>query len=253
VVERTRAGGRVKAVIPVHLYGAPADMPSILGVAEEFALTVIEDCAQAHGAMLAGRRVGTWGHAAAFSFYPTKNLGAFGDGGAVVTSDPVLAEKVRSLREYGWKKRYDSEIPGMNSRLDELQAAILRAKLPFLDIENEQRRRIAKIYQTLQGTAGLAFQRGLQESNPVYHQFVVSTPQRESLRAWLDLSGIKTLVHYPVPVHRQRAFQGSAICVGSLANTEHAASSVLSLPIYPELPEEAAERVVSAIQGWEGK
>lgn len=240
--------GRRHAVVAVHLYGHPADLPAILDVARRRDLMVIEDCAQAHGAALGGRRVGTLGTIAAFSFYPTKNLGALGDGGAVVTADPALAERTCRLREYGWQTRYVSEIAGMNSRLDEIQAAILRVKLRHLDDENARRRRAAEIYTARLAASGLRLPEVRSDATHVWHQYVVRATQRDALRAALHGQGVGTLVHYPVPVHAQPAYRGRLpLDPAGLAHTEAAASEVLSLPMHGHLPEHDAERVASAI------
>jgi len=225
---------RLKAIIPVHLYGHPANMPAVMEIAGRYGLHVIEDCAQSHGAAIGARRTGAWGHLAAFSFYPTKNLGALGDGGAVATSDPVLAERVRLLREYGWKERYVSDEPGMNSRLDEIQAAVLRVKLRYLDSENARRGELAAAYGTALARAGLALPHVDANAFHVYHQYVVRSTQRDALRTLLRDRGVDTAIHYPAPVHRQPAYLGR-IRHGSLARTDQAAKAILSLPMYPEL------------------
>lgn len=240
-------GARPRAVVPVHLYGQPADMPAVLEAARRNGLMVVEDCAQAHGALLDGRRLGSWGDIAAFSFYPTKNLGALGDGGAVVTASPEMAARVRLLREYGWSERYVSSIPGFNSRLDELQAAPLRVKLRHLDAGNERRRAIAAIYdECLAGTA-LRLPAVGAGARHVYHQYAVLHPERDRLRAALREMGIGTLVHYPMPVHLQPAYRGSVPVAGSMEATERTAREVLSLPMFPELTDDAARRVCAAI------
>ena len=230
----------VGAIVPVHLYGYPADMPRVMEIARRRGIKVIEDCAQSHGASILDRKTGSWGDAAAFSFYPTKNLGAIGDGGAVVTNDPKTAARARSLREYGWKDRYVSEVPGMNSRLDEIQAAILRVKLRYLDAANERRRVIAAAYSAALGIAS-------PPPGHVYHQYVIRSARRDELQAHLREHGIGTLVHYPVPVHLQPAYRGR-IEHGPLPHSEQAAREVLSLPMYPELSAEAIERVCSALR-----
>ncbi len=239
--------GRTKAIIPVHLYGCPADMTPILTCAQEHGLAVIEDCAQAHGARYAGRQVGTLGDAAAFSFYPTKNLGAMGDGGAVATSRADVAERLRLLRQYGWRERYISDVPGLNSRLDELQAAILRVRLRHLDEENETRRRLAATYSD--NLSGLPLQLPAVRSGDrhVYHLYAIRTARREELRAHLRERGIGTAVHYPVPVHLQPAYARLGYGPGSLPVTEDAARSLLSLPLYPDLPADAPATVAEAI------
>jgi len=243
--------GKPKAVIPVHLYGHPADMPAILEISQRYGLYVIEDCAQSHGAALYGRKTGTWGHLAAFSFYPTKNLGAIGDGGMVVTNDPELAERVRLFREYGWRQRYISEHQGLNSRLDELQAAILRTKLFYLEEENQKRRSLAKIYEELLSNTSLMLPKCLPEANHVYHQYVVRSTRRDSLREFLQTRGISTIIHYPVPIHRQPAYEGRLRCVSSMQMTEKVANEILSLPMYPELNIEQLHHVAEAIILWD--
>jgi dTDP-4-amino-4,6-dideoxygalactose transaminase len=223
-------------------------MTAIADLARRFDLRVIEDCAQAHGAMIEGKRVGTIGDIAAFSFYPTKNLGALGDGGAVVTNDGDLAERARLLREYGWRERYVSEIAGMNSRLDELQAAILRVKLNRLDEENERRRRIARAYEENLSATSLQLPMRRGNVSHVYHQYVVRTGERDVLKARLKEQGIGTLIHYPVPVHLQPAYRNRVIVVsGGLPETERAAREVLSLPMFPQLTDEQVEIVCQAI------
>lgn len=234
---------RTRAVIPVHLYGCPADLNPILQIAREKNIFVIEDCSQAHGALYHGRKVGAWGDIAAFSFYPTKNLGAFGDGGAVTTNNADLAGKVRLLRQYGWKERYVSQVKGMNSRLDELQAAILRVKLRRLDEWNARRRELASLYLDLLHGAGLILPSQPVDSEHVFHQFVIRHPRRDALQAHLLAQGIHTLVHYPVPVHLQPAYANLNSMVGSLSKSERAAREALSLPLYPEMMEEQVRRV----------
>jgi len=236
--------GTPKAVIPVHLYGQPADMPAILELARRHGLYVIEDCAQSHGATLAGRMTGTWGDIAAFSFYPTKNLGALGDGGMVVTDDPALAERVRLLQQYGWRERNISDIPGGNSRLDELQAAILLVKLRHLDAENECRRRLAQSYHALIAETGFSLPEVRPGAAHVFHQYAICLPQRDALKIYLRRAGVGTIIHYPVPVHLQPAYQYRLSRVTSLSWTERVARQVLSLPIYPQMSD-AQARLVS--------
>lgn len=245
-------GGRLKAVVPVHLYGHPVDMSAIDEVARRYDLRVVEDCAQSHGATFRGKRTGTLGHIAAFSFYPTKNLGALGDGGLVATDAPELAEKIRLFREYGWKDRYVSAVKGQNSRLDELQAAVLRVKLPYLDAENETRRRIAAIYDSLLAETGLALPKTGSDVTHVFHQYVIRTPRRDALKTYLREKGIGTLIHYPVPVHRQPAYEGRSRGEEHLPNTQKIAGQILSLPMFPELREEQARTVVREIREWCG-
>ena len=243
-----RAGdAKPTAVVPVHLYGHPADLPRIGAIAAAHGLAVIEDCAQAHGATIGGRRVGALGVAAAFSFYPTKNLGAIGDGGAVATSDPRLAEQVRRLRQYGWRQRYVSEAPGKNSRLDELQAAILRVKLARLDTDNQRRRTLAAEYLRRLADAGLELPTVPAEGQCVWHQFVVRTPAREALRTHLAGAGIQTAVLYPVPIHRQPAYRDDGL---HLPVTEQACRELLCLPMHPGLGLADVELVCRHVLEW---
>ncbi|HKR65360.1 MAG TPA: DegT/DnrJ/EryC1/StrS family aminotransferase [Thermoanaerobaculia bacterium] len=227
---------RTKAIVPVHLYGRPANLDAIA----KLGVPIVEDCAQAHGATYNGKRVGSIGVIAAFSFYPTKNLGAIGDGGAVVTSDAELAKRVRLLREYGWAERYVSHIEGWNSRLDELQAAILRVKLRTLDDDNAKRRALAQRYDAALGP------NGPRDDGHVYHLYVIASDQRDALQAHLRERGIGALVHYPVPVHLQPAYR--AMNARPLPHTERAAQRVLSLPMYPELTNEDQQLVIDAVK-----
>lgn len=250
-IKTWRGEGKVKAITPVHLYGHPADMQAICDVARRHDLKVIEDCAQAHGATINGQKVGTFGDAAAFSFYPTKNLGALGDGGAVATNNPEVAERVRLLREYGWRERYVSDVAGFNSRLDEIQAAILRVKLKYLDEENARRREIARIYDELLASSSLHLPQRSGEVEHVYHQYVVRSDERDRLREHLSEQGIGALVHYPAPIHLQPAYRDRAgVHRGALPETERIARQVLSLPMHPHLTGEQVERVCEAIVGW---
>jgi dTDP-4-amino-4,6-dideoxygalactose transaminase len=237
---------RTRALLPVHLYGHPAAMPDLAAIARRHNLCLIEDCAQAHGARHGGRLVGTFGELAAFSFYPTKNLGAFGDGGAVLTSDARLAERLRHLRNYGQAQRYHHAERGVNSRLDELQAALLRVKLARLDDYNAERRRLAGHYRA--GLSGVGVPRADESLiHHVYHLFVVRHPARDRLRQRLLARGVETLVHYPVPVHLQPAYSDLGYRPGSLPATERAAREVLSLPLYVGLGEHRAARVIEAV------
>jgi dTDP-4-amino-4,6-dideoxygalactose transaminase len=239
----------IKAVIAVHLYGHPADIPAIAEIARPLGVHVIEDCAQAHGAMLHGRFVGSMSEVSAFSFYPTKNLGALGDGGMVVTSDPALAKRVRMLREYGWDRRYVSEFAGVNSRLDELQAAILRIRLPRLDAGNCRRAEIAAQYNRGLADTGLTLPGTMAGATHVYHQYVVRHPERNRLREQLQRKGVGTNIHYPVPVHRQPAYaSGCEMDPGGLEVTETYANEILSLPMYPELSEDEVDAVIDAVR-----
>jgi dTDP-3-amino-3,4,6-trideoxy-alpha-D-glucose transaminase len=236
---------RTRAIVPVHLYGQAADMEPILAIARARRLKVVEDCAQAHGATYHGRAVGALGDAAAFSFYPTKNLGALGDGGAVTTGDPEVARIVGELRNGGQSDRYRHDRIGVNSRLDEIQAAALRVKLPRLAAANEARRAQAALYdRTL---ADVTLPRELPGRRHVYHLYVVRHPRRDALAAHLAAAGIGTLVHYPIPVHLQPAYAALGLGPGSLPETERAAREVLSLPLYPGLAPEAQGRVAEAV------
>jgi dTDP-4-amino-4,6-dideoxygalactose transaminase len=245
---------RIRAVLPVHLYGRPADMRAICDIARRYDLKVVEDCAQAHGATIHGTggfKVGVIGDAAAFSFYPTKNLGALGDGGAVVTNDAEVAERVGLLREYGWRERYVSDQPGFNSRLDELQAAILRVKLKYLDEENARRREIARIYDDRLAPTSLRLPERPGGVESVYHQYVALCDERDGLRERLREQGVGTLVHYPVPVHLQPAYRNRVpVHRGALPATERAARQVLSLPMHAQLSDAQVERVCEAINRW---
>jgi dTDP-4-amino-4,6-dideoxygalactose transaminase len=255
VIKNYRDQPHIKAIMPVHLYGHPADMQAICDIARRYDLKVVEDCAQAHGARIhnmGGLKVGVFGDAAAFSFYPTKNLGALGDGGAVVTNDPEIAERVGLLREYGWRERYVSDIAGFNSRLDELQAAILRVKLKYLDEENARRREIARIYDERLATASLRSPARTSVIESVYHQYVARCEDRDGLREHMRKQGVGTLIHYPVPVHLQPAYQNRVpIHRGALPMTELAAQQVLSLPMHPQLGADQIERVCEVIEGWQ--
>lgn len=238
---------RTKAIIPVHLYGHPAEMDSLLALARQHNLFVIEDCAQAHGAMYKGKRVGTMGDAAAFSFYPTKNLGAMGDGGAVVTNHPAVASRLKMLRQYGWQQRYISDIAGYNSRLDELQAAFLRVKLRHLDAGNATRRHLAAFYNQQLAHLPLTLPTAQPECEPVFHLYVIQTEQRDALQNYLAEQGIGTAIQYPVPVHRQPAYHRLEYEAGSLPVTEGICGRILSLPMHPYLTEVQAKQVATAI------
>jgi dTDP-4-amino-4,6-dideoxygalactose transaminase len=238
---------RTKAIIPVHLYGGAAHLQPIVDLARKYDLKLIEDCAQAHGARYADRVVGSYGDVACFSFYPTKNLGAIGDGGLVATNDPQIAENLNLLRQYGWRERYVSEVAGWNTRLDELQAAILRVKLRYLDEDNAKRRALAAIYdEQLAGVVTLPIE--LENTRHVYHLYVIRYAQRDALMAFLRERGIGTAIHYPVPIHLQPAYRGRLGDAGSLPETEKAAREIVSLPMYPELSAEEVQTVAQAIR-----
>jgi len=243
--------GRLKAIVPVHLYGQPANMRAIVDIAREHGLLVIEDCAQSHGAMFQGRKTGSFGDLATFSFYPTKNLGAIGDGGMVVTDDPSLARQVRLLREYGWQERYISYFAGTNSRLDELQAAILRVKLKYLDQDNLRRQLIAQRYSSALAESTIALPRTSPGTTHVFHQYVVRTAKRDDLKAHLGDRGVGTLIHYPVPVHQQPAYAEKLPAVVGLRQTETIAAQILSLPMYPELTDQQVDTVCELITSWD--
>jgi dTDP-4-amino-4,6-dideoxygalactose transaminase len=243
-------GCRIAAVIPVHLYGHPADMPAILDVARRHGLRVIEDCAQSHGARVGSDRTGTFGALATFSFYPTKNLGAFGDGGLVATNDAELQKRLIALREYGWQQRYVSASPGLNSRLDALQAAILSVKLSRLDADNDRRRAIAARYSAGLAPLGLELPPSTRGVDHVFHQYVIRTQARDELSAFLAGRSILTGIHYPVPVHLQPAYCDRQLTFGSLTQTEALCREILSLPMFPQLIDGDVDRVIAAIAEW---
>jgi dTDP-4-amino-4,6-dideoxygalactose transaminase len=248
-----------RAIMPVHLYGQPADMDPIMALAENHGLKVLEDAAQAQGARYRGQRVGSLGHAAGHSFYPTKNLGAFGDAGAVTTNDAVLADKVRCLRNYGSRQRYYNEVKGVNSRLDELQAAFLRVKLRHLDDWNVRRGKIAQLYLKSLAT-GTASDRGStlnsqlilpyvpEWAEPVWHLFVIRHPQRDILQQKLAAAGIGTIVHYPIPPHLSDAYAEMRSNMGVFPLAESFADSVLSLPIGPHLRDDQIGEIVAQLR-----
>jgi dTDP-4-amino-4,6-dideoxygalactose transaminase len=258
VEQDLRASSQRKAVMPVHLYGQCADMDGLERVAGEFKLAIIEDAAQAVGATWKGRVAGGMGLAAAFSFYPTKNLSAFGDAGAVTTSDPALAEHARSLRNHGAKQRYYHDEIGANSRMDSIQAAVLRAKMPHLSDWNQARRERAQIYDRLFSAAGLT-KTGANGASPVvllqtrpeahhiYHQYVIRVQQRDPLREFLKERGVGSEVYYPVPLHMQKCFAYLGYSPGDLPEAERAAGEVLALPMFPELEEDEQRYVVESI------
>jgi dTDP-4-amino-4,6-dideoxygalactose transaminase len=248
--QREIDGCRIAAVIPVHLYGHPADMPAILAVARRYGLRVIEDCAQSHGARIGSVRTGTFGDLAAFSFYPTKNLGAIGDGGLVATNDPQLHKRLLALREYGWQQRYVSAFPGLNSRLDPLQAAILSVKLAKLDDDNQRRRAIAARYSDGLAPLGLELPTVAAGVEHVFHQYVIRTPERDRLGEFLASRSILTGIHYPVPVHLQPGYSDRRLSFGELPQTERLCQEILSLPIFPQLTDADVDRVIGVIAEW---
>lgn len=238
---------RTKAIMVVHLYGQPADMDPINALAQKLGLKVIEDCAQAHGALYKGRRVGSLGDAAGFSFYPGKNLGAIGDGGAVTTNDPGLVERIRVLRNYGSRIKYHNEVVGFNSRLDELQAALLRVKLTKLDEWNERRRQVAARYlQELAGHPGLRLPVVPEWVEPVWHLFVVHSAQRDALQESLTAAEVGTMIHYPIPPYLQLAYLDHNYNTENFSISEQIGTSVLSLPMGPHLDAEAVDGVLLA-------
>jgi dTDP-4-amino-4,6-dideoxygalactose transaminase len=235
---------RTKAILPVHIFGHPADVPALLD-----GVPVLEDAAQAHGASYYGRPVGSDGTAATFSFYPGKNLGAYGDAGAVVANDRGLAARVRALRDHGRSTKYEHPFAGTNARSSELQCAILRAKLPHLAAWNEERRRLASLYEERLAPLGLRFQATQPWAHHVRHLFVIRHPERDALRRHLAEEGIDTGVHYPIPLHLQPGLEGREWrAAGGLETTEALSREVLSLPLYPELGDEGADRVCRAIE-----
>jgi dTDP-4-amino-4,6-dideoxygalactose transaminase len=244
---------RTKAIMPVHLYGEPADMDAIMALAGRHGLRVVEDVAQAQGAKARGRRTGALGHAGAHSFFPTKNFGAFGDGGAVTTDDAQLAERLRVLRNYGSRIKYVNLERGFNSRLDEMQAAFLRVKLARLDAWNEHRRMLAARYQDkLSGIPGLGLPRAPQWAEPVWHLYVVrildGKARRAELMAALDKAGIGSLIHYPIPPHLQQAYADLGLPEGSFPLAEKLADTVLSLPMGAHMPEGAIDEVAAVVR-----
>ena len=241
---------RTRAIIVVHLYGGPAALDALRALADERGLLLIEDCAQAHGAVYAGRKVGTVGQMGAFSFYPTKNMGAYGDGGAVITDDPALADRLRKLRNYGQSSRYKHVSRGANSRLDEMQAAVLRVKLRHLDRHNAMRRQIAALYD--RQLRGVKTPGALPGAQPVYHLYVIRAAQRDQLMADLHSRGIGTLIHYPIPVHLQQSHRDLGLSAGSLPESERAAREVLSLPMYIGLSDADVTRVCAEIERLRG-
>jgi dTDP-4-amino-4,6-dideoxygalactose transaminase len=250
--ERVAAGigPRTRAILPVHLYGQPVEMEPLLQLAQRHGLKVLEDCAQAQGARYRGRRTGSLGDAAGFSFYPGKNFGALGDAGAVTTNDPALAERIAVLRNYGSRVKYRNELPGYNSRLDELQAAFLREKLPFLDQENAARREVAARYTRGLNGSGLQLPVVAEGMDPVWHQYVVRTPHRDELQAALTARGIGTLIHYPIPPHRQAAYREWDFSRRSFPISEQLAEEVLSLPMGPHLTTVEIDEVITACRAF---
>ncbi len=235
-----------KAILPVHLYGQPADMDAVLDIAHRHGLRVLEDAAQAHGARFKGRRTGGLGDAAGFSFYPGKNLGALGDGGAVTTNDDELADRLRVLRNYGSRKKYHNELKGFNSRLDEMQAAFLRVKLPLLDEGNARRAHITARYDEALRDTGLVLPTVHEATEPVWHLYVVQSERRDAFQAALQAAGIGTVIHYPVPPHLQPAYEDLGITKGQLPLSERIHDRALSLPLWPQMTVAHVDAVVAA-------
>lgn len=238
---------KTKAIIAVHLYGQPADMDAINDIAKKFNLKVIEDNAQAQGAMYKIKKTGNLGHAAGISFYPGKNIGALGDAGAITTNDKTLFEKIKVLRNYGSEKKYFNKYKGMNSRLDEIQAAVLNIKLKYLDEFNLERKKIAKTYLKNINNNKIILPKISNDVEPVWHQFIIRTKCREELQRYLSKCGIQTMIHYPVPIHMQEAYKEKGYLKGSLKISEILAQEILSLPIYPYMNEKDIENIIYAI------
>ena len=240
---------QIKAIVPVHLYGRSADMKSIMEIANQFEIKVVEDASQAHGATTGESKAGTIGEIGCFSLYPTKNLGACGDAGVIVTNDPLVAEKLQMLRNYGERSRYDNSLIGFNSRLDEIQASLLNVKLKHLTRWTERRRQIACKYNQSLGKLGINAPGDSIENlaGHVYHLYVIQVANREQFQSDLMQLGVGTAVHYPKPIHHQLAFQGVCVTDGALGVTEQACRTVVSLPLYPEMTDEAVEMVCDSI------
>ncbi len=239
---------RTRAIIPVHLYGFPADMEEICRVARKHHLKVIEDAAQAHGARYKDKRVGSIGDIGCFSFYPGKNLGAYGDAGIVVTNSADVADRIRILRDHGRREKYEHEHIGYNSRMDTIQAAVLRTKLAKLDSWNEKRRTLSRTYRKLLRNVDIQLPQEDDTSVPVYHLFVLRSPLRQSIRRTLAAADISTGIHYPIPLHLQGAFRHLGHQVGAFPNSERAANEVLSLPLFPEMTDSQVYQVATAVK-----
>ncbi|TFB12831.1 DegT/DnrJ/EryC1/StrS family aminotransferase [Candidatus Marinimicrobia bacterium MT.SAG.4] len=240
---------KAKAVIPVHLYGYPVDMDPILEIARRYGLKVIEDACQAHGAEYKNQKVGSLGDAGCFSFYPSKNLGAYGDGGMIVTNDRDLAKRIRMLRNYGQENRYHHNIKGFNSRLDEIQAAILRVKFRYLDRWNERRRQIAKIYDQATASSEIKKPIEMDYAKHVYHLYVIRTKNREEIQQDLLNNGIETIIHYPIPIHLQEAYKDLKLKESKFPHAELHAIECVSLPVYPELSDSEVQYICDVISG----
>ncbi|MGL6004911.1 DegT/DnrJ/EryC1/StrS family aminotransferase [Aeromonas sobria] len=239
---------KTKAILPVHLYGQLSPMPELMAIANKHNLLVLEDCAQSHGAEINGKRAGNWGDAAGFSFYPGKNLGALGDAGAVTTNNDELAKTLKALRNYGSHKKYQNLYQGVNSRLDEIQAAMLRVKLPYLEAETARRQQISRAYRTGITNPLITLPHVTDELSHVWHLFVVRCEQREALQSYLAEQGIQTLIHYPIAPHKQQAYSNWNSL--SLPVTEEMHLQVLSLPLDPTMSDESVVKVIAAVNGF---
>ena len=245
-----KISGRTKAIMPVHLYGQAADLDSLMQIASDHGLTLIEDAAQAHLAEYRGRRVGGIGHVAGFSFYPGKNLGAYGEGGAATTNDPELARQMRLLRDWGQQRKYHHDMLAYNYRMDGVQGAILRVKLRHLDKWTDRRRALAELYREKLRPLGFVTSTEAADRRQVYHIFSVFHPKRDEIQRWLAERGIQTGLHYPVPVHLQEVYRELGHRTGDFPVAERIAAEQLSLPLYPELSEGDVEIVIDAIRTW---
>jgi dTDP-4-amino-4,6-dideoxygalactose transaminase len=255
LLKRRRKAGRIrkiKAILPVHLYGHPAEMDPLMEIANQYHLPVIEDACQAHGAEYGGRKVGSFGLFGCFSFYPTKNLGGYGDGGIVVTREKKLSETVRLLRCYGEKTKYHHSLKGGNSRLDEIQAAILRIKLKYLDPWNEEKRRKAFFYKRMLEDVGVLCPAEKGHARHIYHLFVVRSKKRDSLQTFLKERGVETLIHYPIPIHLQNSYTELRYRRGSLPITEQCSKEILSLPLFFGLTQKEMREVAETIRSFAG-
>ncbi|MGI2134134.1 DegT/DnrJ/EryC1/StrS family aminotransferase [Shewanella baltica] len=239
---------KTKVILPVHLYGQLCPMQEIMEIAENYNLLVLEDCAQAHGAEINGKRAGNWGHAAGFSFYPGKNLGALGDAGAITTNDDELAQTIKALRNYGSHKKYENLYQGVNSRLDEIQAAMLRVKLRYLDSQTARRQEIASIYRENIDNKLVRLPQVVNESSHVWHLFVLSCENRKALQQYLSLHGIQTLIHYPIPPHKQQAYRLTFDLM--LPITERIHNEVISIPLDPTMTKESIFKVIEVINSF---
>jgi len=243
---------KTKAIIPVHLYGQMCEMEKIMEMANEYSLKVVEDACQAHGAEWKGLKSGNFGDAACYSYYPSKNLGAFGDGGMIVTKDKAFSDKIKMLRNYGQKERYYNVIEGINSRLDEIQAAVLRAKLPHLDEWNRRRREIAGHYCSFNNNPNIKHPIEEKEAKHVFHLYVIQIKNRENLQRYLNNNGIETIIHYPLPIYKQQAYSLINVSNVHYPVAEKAVEQILSIPVYPELTDEEVKYIIDCLNSWEG-